>query len=175
MSKFKAKYYTLGKFGKRIRETLDTTSGTIYSKGQYKTKLNEADVPEYYCPIHSRSIWYMKGWVLTKGVTDIAYTYCKENHLFKDDYIYLCYDGKLERVDLRWGGVDYKNGLAISGGDILDIILYVEKYSPNVDTAGVRELIAEKVKYLHEHETDYYYDVFHTHDLVDVFEYYKKE
>lgn len=172
MSKFTAKYYTLGKFGKRIRETLDTMSGTLYSRGQYKTKLSANDIPEYYCPIHSRSIWYMKGWLLTKGVTDIAYTYCKENHLFKDDYIYLAYDGKLERKDLKWGGVDFSNGLAISGNDILNIILYVEKYSPDIDTSIVRSLIAEKVEYLHQYESDYYHDIFHTDELVDVFEYY---
>ena len=132
-------------------------------------------MPEYYCPIRSRSIWYMKGWILAKGITDIAYTYCRENHLFKDDYIHLCYNGKLKREERRYGGVDYSNGYAISGNDILDIVLYVEKYSPDVDTSTVRSLIAEKVKYLYEHEREYYHSLFHTDELVDVFAYYGKE
>ena len=162
-----AVFYTQGHFGKGIRETLDTDNPLLYSQGRYRTKIQVKDLPEYYCPIHSRSIWYMQGFLKTAGVTDIAYTYCKENHLFKDDYIYLCYDGKLVKSAGRWN--DYDNGLAISGNDIVPIVLFVEKYSPNVDTSEVRRLIAEKVKWLHDNEPEFYELCFHTTEIVDVF------
>ena len=38
----------------------------------------------------------MTGFVKTSGVKDLYYTYIKENHLFKDDYLYISYNNKLK-------------------------------------------------------------------------------
>ena len=38
----------------------------------------------------------MTGYIRTSGVVDIGYTYIKENHLFKDDYLYISYKEKLK-------------------------------------------------------------------------------
>ena len=168
-----ALYYTKGKFGKLYRQTVDTDTTTLYSKGQYKTDFTEDDLPAWYCPIQSRDIWYMKGWLNCRGVTDIAYTYMKENHVFKDDYIYLKYGGKLEVKERKYGFVDYPNAdISICGNEIIDIIRYIEKYSPNVNTKAVKALIKEKILYLKNFERDYYKSVFHTDELVDVFKIY---
>ena len=38
----------------------------------------------------------MKGYVKMVGIVDMKYTYCKENHLFKDDYLYISYKEPLK-------------------------------------------------------------------------------
>lgn len=170
----KGLFYTHGRFGRGYRETLDTNSPYLYASGHRLSKYTKDDMPPWYCPIHCRSISYMQGYVKCKGVTDIGYTFHKENHLFKDDYIYLKYGGRLEETYSEWGYRSYSNyDLCIDGNDILDIILYVEHFCPEVDTTRVRQLIKEKVFYLCKEEPHYYEGVFHTKKLVDVFEYYK--
>ena len=62
--------------------------------------------------------------------------------------------------------------ISICGNEIIDIIRYIEKYSPNVNTKVVRTLIKEKILYLKQFEKDYYKSVFHTEELVDVFKVY---
>ena len=84
--------YTLGRFGSNIRETLDTDSGTIYSHGRWRTKLKPEDMTDDYVKLQSRTLWYMKGWVKTSGVKDLRVHCIYNNHLLKDDYIYISYD-----------------------------------------------------------------------------------
>ena len=69
-------FYTHGKFGRRWREIVDTDNPFLYSHGRYLTKITPADLPEDYIKIHSRSIWYMSGYLKTSGVVDMYYTYC---------------------------------------------------------------------------------------------------
>ena len=90
--KIGAYLYTIGKFGKGYREVINTDYPFLYSGGVYPTKLTASDLPDDYIPIHSRVIWYMRGFLRTSGITDMKYTYVKENHLFKDDYIYISYE-----------------------------------------------------------------------------------
>jgi hypothetical protein len=151
-----ADIYTHGKFGNRIRETLDTGNPYLYSEGTYPTKLTDADMPEWYIPIHSRSIWYMTGFLRTSGIVDMDYTYCEENHLFKDDYIYISYKEKLRTEKNRWGFDNYVNAdVHISGGDIVNIVLAAEKYS-GFDTTEVRRKIEEKRVWLRDNEPGEY-------------------
>ena len=60
-----ANVYTQGKFGKGLREIVDTDNPLLYSDGRYPTKLTAADLPEDYIKIRSRVIWYMKGYRIT--------------------------------------------------------------------------------------------------------------
>ena len=125
-----ANFYTHGKFGRRLREIVDTDNPFLYSCGRYLTKITPDDLPEDYIKIHSRSIWYMSGYLKTSGIVDMYYTYCKENHLFKDDYIYLSYNKKLHLETTQWGYVDVVDyDVCICGNDIVDIVLAAEKYS----------------------------------------------
>lgn len=152
MKRIKALFYTQGKFGKEWRRTADTDNPDLYSYGRYPTKIQAEDLPEYYLPISSRSIWYMQGYLKTSGIADIGYTYCKVNHLFKDDYIYISYKEKLRKTETEWGTVKYENyDLCISGNDIVDIVLAAEKYS-SIDTSEVRSLIEEKRIWLRDNE-----------------------
>lgn len=74
-----ANVYTQGKFGKGLREIVDTDNLLLYSDGRYPTKLTAADLPEDYIKIHSRVIWYMKGYLRTSGIVDMMYRWVREN------------------------------------------------------------------------------------------------
>lgn len=174
MKRIHAFVYTQGRFGKGYRETLDTDNPFLYSGGYNRTKITAEDLPEFYCPIHSRSIWYMDGFVRTEGVKYVDYTFIDENHLFKDDYIYISYSKPIRTVSNSWGTTDMADyDVAISGNDIVPILLYIEKYSPDVDTSHVREKILEKVKLYREHYPDDYNRQFDDPN-VDIFEYFKQ-
>ena len=41
MKRINATCYTKGKFGKRLRETLDTDNEYLYSQGRYPTKIKK--------------------------------------------------------------------------------------------------------------------------------------
>ena len=149
-------FYTHGKFGRRVREIVDTDNPFLYSCGRYLTKITPDDLPEDYIKIHSRAIWYMSGYLKTSGIVDMYYTYCKENHLFKDDYIYLSYNKKLHLETTQWGYVDIVDyDVCICGNDIINIVLAAEKYS-GIDTSSVRTRIEEKRIWLRDNEPDEY-------------------
>lgn len=151
-----ANLYTCGRFGKRLRETLDRDNPYLYSGGRYATKITADDLPEDYIQIQSRSIWYMTGYLKASGIVDMAYTWIKENHLFKDDYIYISYSEPLRREKDRWGFVGFVNyDVCICGNSIVGIVLAAEKYSA-CDTSRVREQIEEKRVWLRDHEPDEY-------------------
>lgn len=148
--------YTCGKFGKGYREILDTKNPNLYSHGRYPTKITADDLPEDYLKIRSRATWYMDGYIKTSGVKDIKYSWIKENHLFKDDYIYLSYDKPIKTVLTEYGFKDYADyDLCICGNDIPQIVLWVEKYS-GIDTTEVRSGIEAKRVWLRDNEVDFY-------------------
>lgn len=127
-----AEFYTRGKFGKRLRETLDTGNPFLYSKGRYPTKITSEDLPEDYIEIHSRSIWYMTGYLKTSGIVDIGYTWIKENHLFKDDYIYISYKEKLRIEPDEGGSKDTQTMMSASAATTLSISFWPQKSIPTV-------------------------------------------
>ncbi len=173
MKKIKAFFYTKGHFGKRIREILDTENKFLYSRGIYPTKILETDLPEYYCKIHSRSIWYMEGFVRTAGVKYIEYSFIDENHLFKDDYIYISYSKPIRFETNPWGHLDYLDyDICISGNDIIPLLFFIEKYSPDVETSHVRQKILKKYQLYREHYPEDFKRSFS--DDTDIFEYYKQ-
>lgn len=148
--------YTHGKFGKRLREILDVDNQFLYSRGRYLTKIKPKDLPEDYIKIRSRSIWYMTGYIKTSDVVDMYYTYCKENHLFKDDYIYISYKERIRTEVTEWGHINVINyDVCICGNDIINIVLAAEKYS-GIDTNFVRARIEEKRIWLRDNEPEEY-------------------
>lgn len=165
--------YTQGKFGKAFREILDTENPFLYSDGRYPTKLTAADLPEDYIEIHSRVIWYMKGFLKTAGITDLKYRWVRENHLFKDDYIYISYHGPLRETTNHWGFKNYEGyDVCVCGNDIVDIVLAAEKYS-GFDTSEVRAEIEKKRVWLRDNEPEYYKDC--RLDDRDIFEQWKEK
>ena len=156
MKKINAPIYTCGKFGKDWRETLDTDNPFLYSHGRYPTKITKEDLPEDYIQIRSRVIWYMTGFIKTSGIVDMDYTWMRENHLFKDDYIYISYHEKLKIEADEYGIKRITNeDLFVCGNAIVDIVLAAEKYS-GFNTSKVRAKIEEKRIWHRDNESEEY-------------------
>lgn len=174
MKKIEAAYYTRDKrrFG-RHKSIPDNPENYLWSLGEYRTKIRLDDLPEWYCSVLDRCTDYGPGWVKTRGVTEVKYTYVKENHLFKDDYLYISYGEPMIPVYGHYVKdriIDYEGAVCFDGLDILDLILYIEHYSPEADTSEVRRMIDEKILYLHDHEKEYYRSCFGTSDLINIWE-----
>ena len=97
MKRLNSFLYTKGKFGKGCIRSVDTNNEYLYSKAMYKTKIKKEDLPDDYIEFRSGTIRYMTGYLKTSGVVDIDYTYFLENHIFKDDYLYISYKEKLKK------------------------------------------------------------------------------
>ena len=165
--------YTEGKFGEKYREILDTNNKYLYSQGRYHTKIKKEDLTEDYIKFKSRAIWYMTGYIRTSGVVDIGYTYIKENHLFKDDYLYISYKEKLKFEENKLGTLQYVNyDMSICGNSIIPILLAIEVNS-NVDINIVKEKIYEKVEWYKNNYKEDYIRQF-GNENTDIFEYYNE-
>lgn len=128
MKKINADWYSKGKLDRKTWRPTDEKNKFLYSKGFYPTKIKEEDLSKDYIKIRSRTIWYMTGFVKTSGVKDLYYTYLKENHLFKDDYLYISYDKKIEKIKGKYGNDEVRYfDFFISGGDIIKVLFAIEK------------------------------------------------
>lgn len=172
MKKLNSYLYTKGKFGKELREILDTDTEYLYSKGRYKTKIREEDLSSDYVKFHSRTIWYMIGYIKTSGVIDINYEAAKLNHLFKDDYLYINYSKKLILTKNCLGFEDYENyEMVVCGSDIIPILFAIERNS-NINTDEVRKKIADKFNWWKENYPSDYKRYFNEKEVTDIFEYF---
>ncbi len=103
-----------------------------------KTKITADDLPEWYYKNYSYRYWFYN----LKGITDIAFTGSPfDNHISKDSRIYLQYHGKLKKDE---------NERPINGDEwdsstwrcnIVNFILGIDKYSPNINTDKVKAQI----------------------------------
>ena len=174
----KSNLYTYGKFGKALRETLDTDSGTLYDRGKIRSKLKPSDInPDDFCPIHCRDIWYMDGFIRTSNIRHVAYVPAHLNHLFKDDTLYISYERPIKPAKdgafTTYSGADFH----ISGNDIVNVVNHAEQHGlPEIqhEIQHVKAEIREKVKWFKEHHPDEYFRVFNTNDDTDVFKHYKQ-
>ncbi len=115
----------------------------------------------------------MEGFVRTADVKFIDFRFVDENHLFKDDYIYISYNKPIRTVQNDWGYLDYVDyDVHICGNDIIPLLFFIEKYSPNVKTSHVRKKILKKFSLYKQHYYDDYKRCFE--DDTDIFEYYKQ-
>ena len=174
MKKINSKWYTEGKFVKKLMKILDRENKNLYSKGLYPTKIRKDDLPKDYIRFQSRTIWYMTGYLKTSKVQDVYYIYVKENHLFKDDYLYISYNNKLKIEKSKYGFedcIDYD--FCICGNDIIPILFGIEKNS-KINTTKVRNKIMEKFEWWKKNEVDDYKNWFKNREVDDIFEYYKE-
>ena len=85
--RFRSHYYSSGKL-----EQWPDKPEYLLAGGSYPTKIRPQDLPPWYIPITHWTTRYVD----TSRVTNLIYTPCPlhpHNHLFKDDYLYLHYDG----------------------------------------------------------------------------------
>lgn len=71
-------------------------NGYLYANGVYPTKILMQDLPEWY--IHC-SLYHQYGYISAKDVKELLYVpnYLFDNHLYKDDLLYISYNAKIER------------------------------------------------------------------------------
>ena len=173
MKRLNSFIYTKGKFCRGYGRPVDTDTEYLYSKGRYKTKIKKEDLTDDYIEIHSRVIEYMTGYLKTSGIVDIDYQYILENHIFKDDYLYISYKEKLKKEKASYGREYFVNyDVCICGNDIIPILLAIEKNS-NINIDKVKEKIYYKVSWYKENCKDEYTREFGNRDI-DIFEEYKK-
>ena len=173
MVKLNSNLYTKGKVDRKTWRAIDKENEFLYSDGIYPTKITEKDLSKDYAKFSSRSIFYRTGFVKTSEVKDVYYTYVKENHLFKDDILYISYDKKIKEVKDEFGYEEVRYfDIFISGGNIIDVLFAIEKNS-DVDTTTARNKIKEKFEWWKENEKEDYEQYFKGKEVTDIFEYYK--
>lgn len=172
MSRKLQKFYMKGKYGKGYGELIDRDSEYLYSRGKYKTKIKEEELPEYFLKVFGKVFRYSYGYINVRDVVDIEYTKGPFNHLFKDDWVYLSYKGKIDFIISNSGYESCKNwDICVSGGDIIKIILAVEKYS-KIDVTKVKEKVNKKIRWFKENYKEEYVQALGDRDIKDIFEYY---
>ena len=111
----------------------------------HPTKITPDDLPENYVLMRG---YKKNGYIRTAGVKDIIYHESPfHNHAFKDDSLYISYTGKLpEYRPGDWGpeSVYAKCDEDIFGGDIVDFILAVEKYSPEFVVSDIKRRMVDQ-------------------------------
>ena len=124
----------------------------FHKNGVYNTKLTPKDLPPWY--VHGR---YYKRWgyINTKGIKDIVYKPMKLNHSLRDDCIMISYDKPITYVIDRYGYQDYECDERIWGNEIIDVLVYAEKYS-NYVIDDIIEQMWQKMEWLKENELDCY-------------------
>lgn len=144
-----APFYTETKVGlSSIYKDTRLPNGYLYSKGEYKTKITAADIPEHY--IHGW-IFKVQGYISALGIKDIVY-YANYhiNHLHKDDHLYISYDKPIRKeVDER-GHIWYHDYDAVLWGYmIVDFIRAVRKYK-SYDIEPIALQVKKKERYFRE-------------------------
>lgn len=174
-SQLKSNLYTLGKFGKSLRETLDTD--TLYNNGKTKAKITVGDITDDYCKIHCRDIWYMDGFIRTSNIKHVTYQPSHNNHLFKDDTLYISYDRAIKPTTdgafTTFNGADFH----ISGNDIVNVVSHIGRHGlPDVqhELQHVKTEIKQKAEWFRLNHPDEYERIFRTTEPVDVFKHYRQ-
>lgn len=116
---------------------------TLFSSGIYPTKVTAENLPEWY--VHGR---YYKHWgyLSAKGVKSLVYEPNKfSNHMFKDDFLYISYNGPIVPNPDRSTGFYKYIGFDeyIYGGVIVRFLKAAEKYS-GYDISGIKAQIEDK-------------------------------
>lgn len=148
-----AYFYTYGKFGKGIRETLDTDSNTIYERGRRKTKFIKDDFESGYCSVNTKSFWYMDGFIKTTDIVDVVYKPTMINHLFKDDNLYISYNKPIEKVKDRFGFTYYDGyDVCVCGNCIVDLIKSIDGNNPALKSkvTALKRAVNKKVRWYYE-------------------------
>lgn len=111
---------------------------------RYPTKLTKDDLPPDYTYM---SNYKKHGYIRTAGVKSLVYKRSSfHNHTFKDDFLFISYTKDLgEYVSGFEAGSTYLEADEyIFGNDIIDFIVAVDKYSPDIDTTTIKQQMVEQ-------------------------------
>ena len=142
--RFKAHYYTHGKL-----EQCFEPPEFLLSNGMYPTKIRPADLPPWYIQL----VYWSSRYVDTSRVTNVIYRPCNikhHNHLFKDDFLYLTYDGIKPEFEEggRWLATPHE---ILWGWELVDGLISIREYSGLDITPQLEELSAKILRYNEEY------------------------
>ena len=147
--RIRAKLYMESKIIWKPLRAVSDPHGYLYSDGRYPTKILPADMPEWFVCGY---LYKRHGYISSKGVKHLLYVpnYTFDNHLHKDDILFISYDAIIEPYETEsrhpwYKGYDY----LISGSLILNFVEAAEKHS-KYDVSGIRREIEQKQAWYHE-------------------------
>lgn len=110
----------------------------------HPTKLTKDDLPPDYILLTN----YKKcGYIRTAGVKSLIYHESPfHNHTYKDDFLYISYTQDLGEYNPSRDddGTFQQCDEYIFGNDIVDFILAVEKWSPEIDVTDIKERMVDQ-------------------------------
>lgn len=136
--------YIKGRYIHNEHKIIDENGEYLYAKGEYPTKIRKEDLTEDYIEFSSGTIGYRTGYLKTSGIKDMKYVPRRNNHLFKDDYLFISYHEELTQdpFDYKFEGFP-EYDIHVCGSDIIKILLAAEKYS-GFDISEIKNQINEK-------------------------------
>ena len=133
--------------------------GTLFTGSRRATGLFSRDVMA--TGNYMRTYDYRTGMAFyrTTGVTDLYYTWCKENHVFKDSRLYIAFGGKITQdgtSDPVFGRL-YPSGFdAVLVGNSIPTYLEKVRKKSGISIASVKSEIRKQFRWLEKHEPEYY-------------------
>ena len=167
MRKINAIYYTSRKYdddlSKRFSDKARGENGTLFSRGNYRTKITKDMLPEgkYACV----SLWYIRSFLRTTGISDMLYhpDIYTDNHFLKYDSLFVAYDGK--KIE-KTGGFTSSYDAVLSGTDILTFLGMVKTYG-DYDVDPIISAVKEKDRICREKYGDIYEQYAGDTDTID--------
>ena len=166
MKKFKKHY--IDRYYKFVNKTkgweeINMVDGSLYYYGfnrNYPTKIKPEDLSESFMKYWNGS---SNHYLDTAGVVDILYQPVINNHVFRDDSLYISYTNKInyskkyKDLDERftnWFEVENEMEYErIWGGEIVEFLLMAEKYS-GYNIEPIKEQMWNKMLLLKKYEKD---------------------
>lgn len=138
---------------------ISNEDGSLFShRTGRKTTITPDDLPSYFMKSHwGANVHY----VSAKNVSDIKYSWIKENHIFKDSCLYIAYgDNKIDTEACRFGSTVVSYDEIVFEHNILEFLKYLETYSPEIvdKVEKVKKEIIKQLDWLLKNETDYMYE-----------------
>lgn len=147
----------------RTWERRNLADGNLYYYGidrNYPTKIKPEDLPDTFIKYWDGNTWH---YLETAGVVDIVYQSVINNHVFRDDSLYISYTDKIkykpkyEDRDERFSNfLEVENELQyerIWGGEIIEFLLMAEKNS-GYNIEPIKEQMWNKMLLLQKYETE---------------------
>ena len=125
------------------------SEGYLFSDGRYATKILPEDLPEWFVYGY---IYKRHGYISAKGVKHLLYVpnYLFDNHLHKDDLLFISYNEEIESFKNEDGFIWY-NGYdhLVYGSFIVPFVEAAQKYS-GYDVNEIQKEIARKREWYFE-------------------------
>jgi len=121
--------------------------GYLYALGRYPTKIKPEDLPCWYVSGYLRG---QRVYISARGVKYLVYVPTYNNHLDKDDLLYISYDKPIEQ-DPNTNSGKWLHGYShiLFGGLVVEYVKATAKYS-GYDIRPILAEIRKKQQWFHE-------------------------